>query len=372
MKSGEVELAASVFQLMRRHERDKISWTVLIDGFIKNGLFEEALQQFQEMQYEQQQQRLYRNQVEPDYVMIIALLAACADLGALGLGLWVHRYAMTRCSADVCSKVRLANSLIDMYSRCGRVELARQVFDMVENEKRTRVSWNSMIVGFAINGCCREALDHFDTMLRMGFMPDGISFTGALTACSHAGMVDEGLRYYELMRQRYSDIPLRIEHYGCVVDLLGRAGRLEEAMSLVERMMPVMGPNEVVLGSLLAACREHKNVDMAEGLMGYLVELEPETDSNFVLLSNIYAAAGRWDGVGKVRNVMKSLGIKKNPGFSAVEIDGALHEFVSGDWGNMQSKNIKGMLELVSFEMKLHRDSCDSEIISMDGSSFSE
>nr|UPT48566.1 pentatricopeptide repeat protein AaPPR324 [Agave angustifolia]UPT49272.1 pentatricopeptide repeat protein AaPPR115 [Agave angustifolia] len=304
------------------------------------------MQQFREMQQ-------LTDQVEPDYVMIISLVAACADLGALGQGMWVHRYAMSRRSGDLCANVRLANSFIDMYSRCGRVDLACQVFDRVDNGSRTRVTWNSMIVGFATNGCCSEALDHFDMMQRMGFEPDGVSFTGVLTACSHAGL-DEGLKYYKLMQQKYMEIPMRIEHYGCVVDLLGRAGRLEEAMTLVGSMMPVMGPNEVVLGSLLAACRVHENIGLAEKLMGYLVELEPKTDSNFVLLSNTYASAGRWDGAVKVRNMMKSLGIKKSPGFSAVEIDGALHEFVSGDRGHVQYENIYGMLKLLSFEMKLH------------------
>lgn len=242
-----------------------------------------------------------------------------------------------------------------MYARCGRVDLAHQVFKGVDNSKRTRVTWNSMIVGFAINGCFLEAMDLFFTMQRKGFKPDGVSFTGALTACSHAGMVDEGLKIYKLMREKHGEIPIRIEHYGCVVDLLGRAGRLEEAMSVVESMMPVMGPNEVVLGSLLAACRVHGNIELAKKLAGYLVELEPNTDSNFVLLSNIYAAVGKWNGVGKVRNTMKSFGIKKSPGFSSVEVDGDFHEFVSGDRGHVQSKNVYGMLDLLSFEMKLHR-----------------
>lgn len=337
---------------MREH--DKVSWTALIDGFVKNGLLEEALRHFQEMQL--------TAQIEPDYVMIISIVAACTDLGALTQGMWVHRYAMSR-GGDLCSNIRVANSFIDMYSRCGRIDLALQVFDGVDTSRRTRVTWNSMIVGFAINGCCREALDCFNKMQKMGVQPDGVSFTGALTACSHAGLVDEGLNCYKLMQRKYSKIPMRIEHYGCVVDLLGRAGRLEEAMDLVERMMPVMGPNEVVLGSLLAACRMHKNVGLAEKLMGWLVELEPDTDSNFVLLSNIYADVGRWDGAVRVRNMMKSLGIKKSPGFSGVEIDGDCHEFVSGDRRHMQSEDIYDVLELLRFEMKMHHyDGYDCEL----------
>lgn len=354
MRSRHVDHAVALFRAMRPSDRDKVSWTALIDGFVKNGLLEEALQHFREMQLQ-----LTAHRIEPDYVLVLAVVAACADLGSLGQGMWVHRYAMSR---GLCSNTRLANSLIDMYSRCGRVDLARQVFDGVDGKRRTRVTWNSMIVGYAINGYCREALVRLDEMPMAGFDPDGVTFTGALTACSHAGLVDEGLKYFRLMQERHSKVRMRIEHLGCMVDMLGRAGRLEEAMGLVESMTPVMGPNEVVLGSLLAACRMHGDVGLAERLVRYLVELEPDADSNFVLLSNIYASVGRWDGAGRVRGAMKSFGIRKSPGCSAVEVEGHLHEFVSGDTGHMQSEDIYDMLRLLGFEMSglIHRDDDDS------------
>uniref|UniRef100_A0A0A8Z6I6 Pentatricopeptide repeat-containing protein n=1 Tax=Arundo donax TaxID=35708 RepID=A0A0A8Z6I6_ARUDO len=284
--------------------------------------------------------------VEPDYVTLIAVDSACAEVGALGLGMWVHRFVVRQ---GLECNVRVANSLIDMYARCGQVELAAQVFGSMR--KRTVVSWNSMIVGFAANGRCTDAIEHFEAMRREGFKPDAVTHTGVLTACSHAGLTEQGLRYYDLMTTEYG-VAARMEHYGCVVDLLGRAGRLDEAMRVVETMP--MRPNEVVLGALLAGCRMHGEVDMAEQLMQHLLELDPGGDANYVLLSNIYAAVGKWDGAGKVRSLMKARGVKKRPGYSAVEIDGDVHEFVSGDRSHPQAGEIGQVLGLLSHEMARH------------------
>ncbi|XP_062017874.1 pentatricopeptide repeat-containing protein At1g05750, chloroplastic [Rosa rugosa] len=334
MRNGNVRDAVVVFDEMP--ERDAVSWTALIGGFVKRRWFEQALEWFREMQV---------SGVEPDYVTIIAVIAACADLGTLGLGLWINRFVMKQ---DFRHNVRISNSLIDMYSRCGCIDFARQVFDNMPD--RTLVSWNSMIVGFAVNGHAEEALVFFNLMQKEGFKPDGVSFTGALTACSHAGLVDEGLRFFDSMKRIHKITP-RIEHYGCIVDLYSRAGRLEDALNVIENMP--MKPNEVVLGSLLAACRTSGNINLAERLMKYLFELDPGVDSNYVLLANIYAADGRWDGANKVRKTMKDLGIQKVPGFSSVEIDCDIHEFVAGDKSHVDAEYIYSTLELLSFELKL-------------------
>ncbi|MCL7030176.1 hypothetical protein MKW94_004585 [Papaver nudicaule] len=335
MRNGDVEDAIQLFGEMPY--RDKISWTALIGGFVKKGRFEEALAWFREMQI---------SGIEPDYVTIIAILTACANMGVLGLGIWIHRFALQR---NLTKEVRVSNSLIDMYARCGCIDFAYQEF--CKMEKRSRVSFNALIVGFAMNGRAEDALDHFSLMQKEGFKPDGVSFTGALTACSHAGLVDEGLQLYETMKKVHKISP-RIEHYGCMVDLLSRAGRLEDALRVIESM--AMKPNEVVLGSLLAACRNHGDVRLAERLMTFLVDLDPDTDSNYVLLSNIYAVVERWDGVGKVRNKMKSLGIKKKPGFSAIEIDCSYHEFVAGDKSHSQTRSIYSMLDQLSLGLSLY------------------
>ena len=159
-------------------------------------------------------------------------------------------------------------------------------------------------------------------MQRKGFKPDAVTFTGVLTACSHAGLTDEGLRYYDAMKAEHG-ITARMEHYGCVVDLLGRAGRLDEAMSVVATMP--MRPNEVVLGALLAGCRIHGDVDMAEQLMQYLLEQDPGGDSNYVLLSNIYAGVGKWDGAGMVRGLMKVRGPQKKREYLRPGLDPCQH-----------------------------------------------
>lgn len=334
MRNGEVEDAIILFDKMP--VRDAISWTALIGGFVKKGHFEQALEWFREMQV---------SEVEPDYVTIISVLAACANLGTLGLALWSHRFLLKQ---DFADNIRIANSLIDMYARCGCIDFARQVFDKMP--ERTQVSWNSIIVGFAVNGHVKEALEFFNFMQKEGFKPDGVSFTGALTACSHAGLVDKGLELFNIMKRNYKITP-RIEHYGCIVDLYSRAGKLEDAMNIIESMP--MKPNEVVLGSLLAACRTHEDLDLAERLTKHLIELDPASDSNYVLLANIYSAVGRWDGAGRVRKTMKNLGIQKQPGCSSIEIECSIHEFVAGDKSHEDAQEIYAMLEHLSLQLRI-------------------
>ncbi|PKI50844.1 hypothetical protein CRG98_028751 [Punica granatum] len=335
MRNREIGPALELFDEMPH--RDAISWTVLINGFIKGGYFDEALDFFSQMQL---------SGVKPDYVTIISVLAACANLGSLGLGLWVNRLIISKHFRD---NVRVCNALIDMYCRCGCVDLARQVFQKMP--ERTVVSWNSIIVGSAANGHAELALEFFKSMQAEGFQPDGVTFTGALTACSHAGLVKEGLQYFDTMKRVHRIRP-RIEHFGCLVDLYSRAGRLEDALRVIETM-PVK-PNEVILGSLLAACRTHEDVNLAEKLMKYLVDVDPDSDSNYVLLSNIYAAVGEWDGANKIRRKMKSRGIQKKPGFSSLEVSCTTHEFVSCDKSHPDSEQIYAMLDFLSSELRVH------------------
>ncbi|KAJ8439325.1 hypothetical protein Cgig2_022462 [Carnegiea gigantea] len=281
------------------------------------------------------------------YVTIIAVLSACANLGALNLGLWINRFVMGKEFGD---NIRLSNTLIDMYSRCGRVDFARQIFEQMPS--RTLVSWNSMIGGFAANGHVEEALKFFDRMKMEGFKPDGVSFTGALTACSHAGLVAQGLQFFDEM-QRVHKISPRIEHYGCLVDLYSRAGRLEDAMTVIKNM-PIK-PNEVVLGSLLAACRNCGDVGLAEMLMKYLLKLDRGSASNYVLLlAHMYAAAGSWDGAGKVRRKMKTQGIEKRTGVSSIEISDSIHEFISRDKSHPETDSIYTVLDLLSYELGMY------------------
>ncbi|CAI0541559.1 unnamed protein product [Linum tenue] len=334
MRNDEMDVAVQLFDEMP--QRDAVSWTLLIDGFVKKGYFEQALESFREMQV---------SKAEPDYVTIISVLAAIANCGALGLGLWIHRYVLKQEFRD---NIRISNSLIDMYARCGCVELARQVFDKMLN--RTLVSWNSLLVGLAANGFAEESLQYFELMQKQGFEPDGVSFTGALTACSHAGFIEEGQKYFNLMTKKLRISP-RIEHYGCMVDLHSRAGNLEAAIKVIETMP--MKPNEVILGSLLTACRTHEDTAVAEKVTSCVVDLQPDVDSNYVILANLYAGAGKWEGASKVRRKMKALGIRKTPGFSSIEVGPSIHEFVAGDKSHADAEHIYGILQLLSHDLKL-------------------
>ncbi|EYU20652.1 hypothetical protein MIMGU_mgv1a0263781mg, partial [Erythranthe guttata] len=188
----------------------------------------------------------------------------------------------------------------------------------------------------------------FHSMQKDGFDPDSVSFTGALTACSHAGLVDEGIKLFKTMRKVHRITP-RIEHYGCIVDLYSRAGRLKEALVVVKNMP--MKPNEVVVGSLLAACRNFDDVGLAERLMKYIYDLDPSGDFNYVLLSNIYAAKGSWRGASNVRKTMKDRGVQKKPGISSIEVNGILNRFGAGDKSHADAESIYEMLEYLSEEL---------------------
>ncbi|KAL8501080.1 hypothetical protein ACS0TY_020593 [Phlomoides rotata] len=343
MRNGEFGEAIKLFDEMP--QRDAVSWTVLIDGFVKKRRFEEALTWFKKMQL---------SETTPDSVTIVSVLSAIANLGTLGLGLWLHRFILNHECKD---NIRVNNSLIDMYCRCGFVDLARQVFDNMP--KRSLVSWNSIIVGLACNAHAEEALNYFHSMQNDGFKPDAVSFTGTLTACSHAGLVDKGIKLFETMIQVHKINP-RIEHYGCVVDLYSRSGRLKEALMVVEKM-PVK-PNEVVIGSLLAACRSCEDVDLAERLMNYLKDLDPNGDSNSVLLSNIYAATGSWRGASNVRKKMKDRGVRKRPGISSIEVNGIVNEFVAGDKSHTDAEAIYMMLKNVSHELSISASALEIDL----------
>ncbi|KAL3616059.1 hypothetical protein CASFOL_040353 [Castilleja foliolosa] len=335
MRNGKFEDAVELFDEMP--ERDAVSWTVLIDGFVKKGKYDLALEWFQEM--------LHLG-TAPDFVTIVSVLSAVANLGSLSLGLWVHRFVLMR--GFIKDNIRVSNSLIDMYCKCGCVELAIQVFDKMP--ERSLVSWNSMIVGLAYNAHVEEALSYFHSLKRDGFNPDSVSFTGALNACSHAGLVEKGLELFENMKE-ISKINPRIEHYGCLVDLYSRAGRLKDALKVLDEMP--MKPNEVVIGSLLAACRDCKDIDLAERLTKYIYDLDPIGDFNYVLLSNIYAATGSWRGASNVRKKMKALGVQKRPGISSIEVNGVIHEFVAGDKSHSDAESICLILEHLSDEFKI-------------------
>lgn len=334
IRCGDIDGARRIFDEMP--ERNVISWTTMISGCAQNGRCRQALSLFGEMR---------RAHVELDQVALVAALSACAELGNLNLGRWIHGYIEERMSVrNQPLLVSLNNALIHMYASCGVIDEAYKVFSKMP--WKNTVSWTSIITGLAKQGRGEEALSVFQSMLSSGVnqvRPDEITFIGVLCACSHAGFVDEGRHLFERMNQTWGISP-KIEHYGCMVDLLSRAGFLDEAYRLIETM-PVK-PNDAVWGALLGGCRIHKNVELASHVTRKLaVELDPgHAAGYFVLLSNVYATAKRWKDVDTVRQKMVEMGVKKPPGRSWVQINGTVHDFVAGDRTHKHAPLIYEML----------------------------
>ncbi|XP_050225292.1 pentatricopeptide repeat-containing protein At5g66520-like [Mercurialis annua] len=325
-KNGMVREAREVFDEMP--VRDDISWSSMIDGYVKGGFYKEALEVFDLMQ---------KQEIKPKKHVLSSVLAACANVGALDQGRWIHSYVRRN---PIYLDAILGTALADMYAKCGRLDMAWDVFEtMKEKEVFT---WNAMICGLAMHGRAEDAIDMFFKMQREKFRPNGITFVGLLNACAHKGMVGEGLRMLDSMERVYDIVP-QLEHYGCVVDLLGRAGKLEEAEELIFSM-PIE-PNAAVWGALLGACRIHGNATLGERVGKILLQLEPENSGRYALLSNIYAKAGKWDEAANVRKLMKERGVKTTPGTSMIDLGGVVHEFKVGDGSHPKMKEIYSMLK---------------------------
>ncbi|XP_010922662.1 putative pentatricopeptide repeat-containing protein At3g08820 [Elaeis guineensis] len=332
-KCGSMDKARAVFDGMV--EKDVVSWSAMIGGYSSSGLPQEALELFFQMQ---------AVNVRPDCFTMVGVLSACARLGALELGQQVSR----QMDMNVfLSNPVLGTALIDMYAKCGSTAQAWTVFKrMMEKDV---IVWNAMITGLAMTGHGKVSFGLFAQIEKMGVQPDGNTFIGILCSCTHTGLVEDGRKYFYSMNRVYNLTP-RIEHYGCMVDLLGRAGLLEEAHRLIKEMP--MEANAVVWGALLGGCRIHRNTQLAELVLKQLIELEPRNSGNYVLLSNIYATSGKWEDAAKLRLVMKEKGIQKTPGRSWIELKGVVHEFHVGDKSHPLSKQIYSKLDELGKQLK--------------------
>ncbi|KAG6701283.1 hypothetical protein I3842_08G157400 [Carya illinoinensis] len=323
---GSVELASKLFQEMLH--RDLVSWSSMIACFANNGFGFEALELFRQMQV--------LEDIIPDEVTMLSVISAVSSLGALELGQWVYTF-IRRSGLEL--SVSMGTALIDMYSRCGSVDESIRVFD--EMRVRNLLTWTALITGLAVHGRSREALRVFHEMKKCGLRPDSVTITGVLVACSHGGLVEEGWRLFESIKNEYGMEPL-LEHYGCMVDLLGRAGLVYKAYDFLERMP--MKPNSVIWRTLLGACVNHNHLKLTEKVKQRIVELDPYHDGDYVLLSNAYGGVGRWVEKEGVRNLMREKRISKTPGYSLINMDQVIHKFVSGDSSNPQSAEIKTFL----------------------------
>eukprot|EP01018_Ginkgo_biloba_P003034 Gb_26694 [translate_table: standard] len=332
-KCRSVEDARHMFDIMPRE--NVLSWNSMIAGYSQNGHDEEALKIFRQMKHEG---------IKLNQFTFSCVLSACVNIASLEQGKQVHACIIKNWFE---SDVLAMNALVDMYAKCGCIEGTRQVFERMST--RDVVSWTAMIAACAQHGCGEEALKRFEQMQSAGIKPNHITFVCVLSACSHTGLVDEGRRHFDAMTQIYSITP-RAEHYACMVDLLARSGQVDKAEEFIHGMP--FEPGASVWGALLGACRIHDKMEIGKRVAGYLSKLEPQNVGTLVLLSNIYAAAGRWDDVAKVRKLMKRRGINKDPGYSWIEVKNTVHTFMVEDRSHAQGKEIYAMLQSLVEQMK--------------------
>ncbi|KAJ4711265.1 Pentatricopeptide repeat-containing protein [Melia azedarach] len=333
-KCGDVVLARKMFDEMP--ERDPIAWNAMLAGYAQCGESREALNLFHLMQIEG---------VKLNEVSMVSVLSACTHLGALDQGRWAHVYIERN---RLKMTVTLGTALIDMYAKCGNMNKAMEVFWAVK--ERNVYTWTSVIGGLAMNGAGDKSLELFSLMKKDGVCPNEVTFVSLLRGCSVVGLVEEGREHFDSMKTEYGIEP-QLEHYGCLVDLYGRAGCLDEALNVINNMP--MKPHAGAWGALLNACRMYKNMEMGELASRKIVELEAKNHGAYVLLSNIYADSYNWDRVSNVRQIMKAKGVKKLPGCSVIEVDGEVHEFFVGDKSQPRYDEIEIMLGEISRRLKL-------------------
>lgn len=328
-KCSHIGEASKIFE--ERTWEDLVAYTSMITAYSQYGDGEEALKLYLQMQ---------DADIKPDPFVCSSLLNACANLSAYEQGKQLHAHAI---KFGFMSDIFASNSLVNMYAKCGSIEDAGRAFS--EISMRGIVSWSAMIGGLAQHGHGKEALQLFSQMLNHGVPPNHITLVSVLCACNHAGLVNEGKRYFETMEEMFGIKPMQ-EHYACIIDLLGRSGKLNEAMELVNSM-PFEADGSV-WGALLGAARIHKNTELGQKAAEMLFALEPEKSGTHVLLANIYASAGMWENVSKVRKLMKDSKVKKEPGMSWIEFKDKVYTFIVGDRSHSRSDEIYAKLDQLS------------------------
>lgn len=331
-KCGSINEARYVFD--RTVGKDIVSWTAMIDRYFEDGRWEEGLSLFTDF---------LNSGTRPNEFTYAGVLNACANQTAERLGRQVHGNMM-RLAFDPYSFA--ASALVHMYAKCGSVDRAHRVFKWLPQPDL--VSWTSLISGYAQNGQPHHALHLFELLLQSGDKPDHITFIGVLSACTHAGLVDKGLDYFYSIEEKHG-LSHTIDHYACVIDLLSRSGRFKEAEDIIKKMP--MKPDKFLWASLLGGCRIHGNYELAEKVAEALFEIEPENAATYVTLANIYATAGKWSEVAKVRKLMDERQVVKKPGISWIDVKNKVHVFLVGDQSHPKSEEIFEFLGKVSKRM---------------------
>ncbi|KAL8554648.1 hypothetical protein ACS0TY_002731 [Phlomoides rotata] len=340
-KSRDVEKSRKSFdEISDTGKRSVLSWNTIIGAYVQNGCSLDALTVFKSM--------IENSHCSPNHVTMVSVLSACAEVGDLDLGIWVHEYMKTRGQKGVLSSnVNLATALIDMYSKCGDLDGARTIFNQMS--RKDVVSFNAMIIGLAVNGKGDEALTLFSEMQGLRLRPNSGTLLGVLCACSHSGLLDTGRQIFKEMILSNSVSP-RLEHYACYIDLLSRCGFIEEALGVVTSMP--FEPNKYVWGALLSGCVLHKRPQLAQRVSTMLVSVDPENSAGYVMLSNSLAADSKWRDVIKMRGAMREKGVAKQPGCSWINIGGVVHEFVAGSDSYRQTESMHQMMESLLKQMQ--------------------
>ncbi|XP_047337690.1 pentatricopeptide repeat-containing protein At4g16835, mitochondrial [Impatiens glandulifera] len=326
MKIGNLELAEKTFKEMPI--KNLVTLNAMISGYVENCQSEKGMKVFKS---------ILESGLKPNASSLSSTLLGCSNLSALQLGKQVHQFTI---KSLLNRNTTVATSLISMYCKCGDLEMASKIF--IGFHSKDVVTWNAMISGYAHHGFGQKALELFDEMRILRVRPDWITLIGVLSACNHSGLIERGINYFDNMGRDYG-IEVRPDHYTCMVDLLGRAGKLDEAVDLIKRMP--FKPHNAIFGTLLGACRVHKNARLAEFAARGLIELEPRSGAGYVQLANVYASTKRWDRVVGVRQMMKDNGVVKTAGFSWVEVKNVVHEFRSGDFVHSEMGLIREKLK---------------------------
>ncbi|RYR63047.1 hypothetical protein HN873_012099 [Arachis hypogaea] len=344
MKVGQCDVAKKVF--VKMPVRDVVSWNTMIGGYLKNSRVVDALSIFRGM---------LNAKVEPDGFTFASVVTACARLGALANAKWVHTLMVEK---RIELNYILSAALIDMYAKCGRIDVSKCVF---EDGVRDHVSvWNAMINGLAIHGLALDAAAVFSRMEMENVSPDSVTFIGILIACSHCGLVEEGRKYFDMMQNQFLIQP-QLEHYGTMVDLLGRSGLLDDAYDMI-KAMPIE-PDVVIWRALLSACRNHRKKELGEVAIANISRLE---SGDFVLLSNMYCSLKNWDSAERVRQMMKKGGVHKKQGKSWIELGGSIHQFKAANHSHAEMKAIYRVLEGLNQRAKLEGFAPMTELVLMD------
>lgn len=333
-KAGLIKDASFVFESMP--ERSDVTWSSMVAGYVQNELYEEALVLFHTA-------RMIG--LEHNQFTMSSVICACAGLAALIEGKQVHALL---CKIGFGLNMFIVSSLIDMYSKCGSIGEAYTVFQGMED--RNTVLWNSMISGFARHACSLEVMILFEKMQQAGMLPSEVAYISVLTACSHMGLVESGRKYFSLMITEHNVSP-NVVHYACMVDIFGRSGLILEAYNLIDKMP--FDATASMWGSLLAACRIHGNLRLAEVAAKHLSEIEPNNAGNLILLSNIYAANNKWEEVARTRKLLKESELKKERGKSWIEIKDKVHSFMVGERTHPRIAEIYSKLDHLVEELRM-------------------